>query len=936
MDYSATINLPKTDFPMRASLPQNEPKMIEFWDDMNIYKEIRRCRKGAAQFILHDGPPYSNGSIHLGQTLNKILKDIVVKYKTSAGFDSPFIPGWDTHGLPNELATIKKHKLNPRKVDPVELREKCAEHALHYLEVQKGQFRRLGIFGEWEKPYITLMPEYEANIIRVFGEMAKKGMVYRGLKPVHWCPTCVTALAEAEIEYQDKKSNSIYVKFPIKDRPAELFPEFTGNISVLIWTTTPWTLPANVAIALNPDADYSLMVVGDEGMIVAKCLADSIAKANDLDVYTLIGSMKGCELKGVNASHPFLDRDSVLIDAPYVELDDPETAGTGCVHTAPGHGREDFESGQRYSLPVLVPVDEHGILTSLAGPFAGVYYKDANDMIINALNESQLLLKSSVKEHSYPHCWRCHGPVIFRATKQWFLSVDSQGLRDKALKEIDKTRWIPEWGHDRIKNMVLGRPDWCLSRQRIWGTPIPAFYCDSCDEVLFNEDTIGAVEKLFAKEGSDSWYKKSAREILPSGYKCPHCKGTDFTKEKDIFDVWFDSSVSHEAVMGTRSGLTWPADMYLEGSDQHRGWFQVSLLTGTAVREQAPFRSVLTHGWVLDGHGNAMHKSLGNVIDPADMVKKYGAEILRLFIASVDYTADMRFSDEALLQISEVYKKIRNSCRFLLGNLYDFNPEKNSVKRNELLDIDRWIITRKDNLLAKMKESYEEYQFHVVYYYLQSFCSTELSAMYMDVVKDRLYTSAPNSLARRSAQTAMYEVLYDLIIAMSPILSFTSEEIWRNFFAEKTGKKSVFTALWPQQREKIFNELDEEKWNLYNKLRSDIYVVLEEMRKDKVIKQSLEAAVSLYLSKEYFDMIAKDRDYLKSFLIVSQLNLYPFENKPADAHVSAVEGIVYSVASALGEKCVRCWNYFTEDSESLQEALCKRCGDALNVMAANK
>ncbi len=931
MDYSATINLPKTDFPMRAGLPQNEPKILDFWKKSDIYNEIRKSRAGRKKYILHDGPPYSNGSIHLGQSLNKILKDIAVKYRSAVGFDSPYVPGWDTHGLPNELATIKKHKLNPRTVDPVELRKKCAEHALHFLDVQREQFIRLGVFAEWDNPYRTLDASYEAAIVRTFGEMAAKGMVYRGLKPVHWCPVCETALAEAEIEYKNKKSCSVYVKFPVETRPSSLFPEYKGDLYFLIWTTTPWTLPGNVAIALNASADYTVFETGGEGYIVARSIAAEIASSIGVaeGEYKLTGSMKGSELENMAARHPMFSRDSLIINAPYVVLDDLEAAGTGCVHTAPGHGREDYESGMKYNLPILVPVDDKGCLTEEAGRFAGLYYADANEKIIEFLRDGNLLVHSTAKEHSYPHCWRCRGPVIFRATKQWFVAIDVDSFREKSLKAIDGTNFIPQWGHSRIYNMVESRPDWCISRQRVWGTPIPAVFCDDCGEVLFSSEVTDAVAALFEKQGSDSWYKKDIKEILPENFECSKCHGKSFTKEMDIFDVWFESGVSHEAVMGRRDYLNWPADLYLEGSDQHRGWFQVSLLTAMATRGLAPFKTVLTHGWVLDGKGNAMHKSLGNVIDPLDMIGKYGAEILRLFVSSVDYTADMRFSDEALVQISEVYKKIRNSCRFLIGNLFDFSPAENSMKREELLDIDRWILHRKNMLIQKMREAYEDCQFHVVYYYLQNFCATDLSAVYMDVVKDRLYTCAPDSRERRSAQMAMYETLRDLVITMSPVLSFTSEEIWQNFFVPREDIKSVFIALWPETESSSFSSEDEEKWSFYMSLRDEVYVMLEELRKEKHIKQSLEAGVKLFVLPQHYEMLLSDIEHLRSFFIVSQFTVKPLAEKNAAAKQSSIEGIFMEVGHAAGEKCCRCWNYFDEDSRDESVALCCRCNRAL-------
>lgn len=927
MDYSSTINLPKTDFAMRANLPQNEPKILDFWKNEDIYGQLRRQKKGSEKYILHDGPPYSNGAIHLGQTLNKILKDIAVKFKTLRGFDAPYIPGWDTHGLPNELATIKKHKLNPRTVDPVELREKCAEHALHFLDVQREQFIRLGVLGDWDRPYRTLDKSYEAAIAETFGKMAEKGMIYRGLRPVHWCPKCETALAEAEIEYKNKISDSIYVKFPFEDSKG-LFPEWKGgNLFILIWTTTPWTLPGNVAIALNKDADFCIVKNGDEGYVMAKSLAEVVAQAAGLPECEVIGSVKGSCLEGESARHPFFDRESKIVLAPYVVLDDPDSAGTGCVHTAPGHGRDDFETGKRYNLPILVPVDGRGRLTEEAGPFASLPYYEANKVIVEYLRKTGALLFAGVKEHSYPHCWRCHGPVIFRSTSQWFVSIDADGLREKALKAIDEITWLPSWGHDRIYNMVQGRPDWCISRQRVWGVPIPAVFCNSCGEAIYTPEVVNSAAKLYAEEGSDAWYKKSAEEILPSEFKCPKCGSKSFSKEKDIFDVWFESGVSHAAVMAKREELEWPADLYLEGGDQHRGWFQVSLLSAVASRGEAPFKAALTHGWVLDGKGNTMHKSLGNVIDPMDFVKKFGAEILRLFVSSVDYTADMRFSDEALAQIAEVYKKIRNSCRFLIGNLYDFSVDK-SVERKKLLPEDKWILQKKNELISKMREAYENYQFHVVYYYLQSFCASELSAVYMDVVKDRLYTCGPDSLKRRSAQTAMYEVLRDMVAAMSPVLSFTAEEIWQKFFTDKENVKSVFMVDFPESSEIFLSEEEQSDWEFFEKLRNVLYLQLEELRKNKIIKQSLEARADVYAKDAAYDLLLKYSESIKAYFIVSQLEIHPICEKPENL-VEVLPGVFVTASKARGEKCLRCWNYF--EPANGQE-ICPRCEEAIAAL----
>jgi isoleucyl-tRNA synthetase len=927
LDYGNTLNLPKTGFPMKADLPRNEPRIIEFWQNGKIYEKLKKKRAGHEKFILHDGPPYSNGPIHMGQALNKILKDITVKYKSIRGFDAPYVPGWDTHGLPNEIQAIKKYKLNRREIDPVDLREKCAESALHFMKVQADQFVRLGVQGEFDHPYVTLDHSYEAAIVRVFSQMARKGHVYRGLKPIHWCPVCETALAEAEIEYKDKRSPSIFVKFPMKEDLKKFFPSWEGPLFVLIWTTTPWTLPGNTAVALNPGASYVLIEVNREGLIMAEALLESVASATKMGEYRIIGKLKGTDLEGYHACHPFLSRDSLIINQDYVTLD-AETGGTGCVHTAPGHGHDDFEAGLKYNLPVLVPVDDRGFLTEEAGPFKGMKYDDSNARIVLHLKNEGYLLHEEVKEHSYPHCWRCRGPVIFRATKQWFVAIDVENLRERALEAINETRWIPPWGQERIYNMVNTRPDWCISRQRIWGTPIPAFYCESCKEPLFTAEVLEHVEKVFQSEGADAWFKKNARELLPEDYECPHCHGRQFFKEMDIFDVWFESGVSHEAVCALRENLRWPADLYLEGSDQHRGWFQLSLLPAVATRGKAPFKAVLTHGWVLDEKGHTMHKSLGNVIDPQDMVAKYGADILRLFFASVDYTSDMRIYHDAIMQVAEVYKKIRNTCRFMLGNLCDFDPEADWVNDGELLEVDRWILDAKSRLLGKIDQAYDDYQFYVVFHLLNNFCTHELSSIYLDMMKDRLYVSPKKSLLRRSGQRALYEVLKDMTIAMYPILSFTSEEIWQNYFKEREKEESVQLVEWKKKKTDYLSKSEEEKWGLYGALRDSVYGVIEQLRKEGTIKQALEAAVEIYPEDSLYEQCLKDAETLKRFFIVSHLSIH----RHGEALASGAEPIAHprkisiKVIKARGDKCARCWNY--EEGMPKDEKytdLCERC-----------
>lgn len=935
MDYSKTLNLPQTSFPMKADLPNNEPNILKFWEDHSIYAKLRKNRLGKEKFILHDGPPYSNGPIHMGQALNKVLKDIAIKYRSSRGFDAPYVPGWDTHGLPNEIQAIKDYKLNRKEINPIELRKKCGESALHFLDIQKKQFMRLGVQGDWAHPYITLDHTYEAAIIRIFGLMARKGLIFRGLKPVYWCPVCETALAEAEIEYKDKRSPSIFVKFPLKDDISRLFPGWNGETYVLIWTTTPWTLPGNAAIALNPGASYALVNINKDGYIIAKELLDYVVSATGIGEYRIVGCVKGKELEGLHARHPFLERDSLVINEDYVVLD-TESGGTGCVHTAPGHGQDDFEAGLKYSLPVFVPVDDRGYLTKDAGPFEGIYYEEANEKIIEHLGKSGHLHFRGTKEHSYPHCWRCRGPIIFRATKQWFVALDVDRLREKALDSINETKWIPSWGQERIYNMVKTRPDWCISRQRIWGVPIPTFYCETCHEAIFIPETIDHIEKIFLKEGADAWFIKDAGQLLPENFECPHCKGIEFTKEKDIFDVWFESGVSHEAVCALRESLQWPADLYLEGSDQHRGWFQLSLLPAIATRGRAPFRAVLTHGWILDEKGHTMHKSLGNAIDPMDLIKKYGADILRLFFASVDYTSDIRIYHESVMQVAEVYKKIRNTCRFMLGNLYDFDPSKERVKDSDLEEFDMWILDQKNALLKKVNEAYLDYQFHMVYYHLHNFCTIQLSSLYLDVLKDRLYVSAPESTHRRAAQGTLYEILKDITIAMYPVLSFTAEELWQNLFKSKENIESVQLAEWPKSAKKYLSDELEQKWNFYASLREHIYILIENLRKQKIIRQSLEARIDLYPDESNYAIISKDAGMLKRLFIVSQLVIHNPGGTPPENAVPLEPGSSIKMAGspAVGMKCPRCWNYeekINEDSE--YPDICERCNKVMREMS---
>lgn len=772
MDYNHTLNLPRTDFPMKADLPQREPEIQQEWEEKNLYRQIQARAKAAGRpkFVLHDGPPYANGHIHIGTALNKVLKDIVVRFKTMEGYYTPYVPGWDTHGLPIEQQVIKETKLNRAELSVVDFRKRCEEYAVKYFQIQREEFKRLGVGGYWEEPYLTLRPEYEAKQIEVFGEMAQKGFIYKGLKPVYWCSACETALAEAEIEYADKTSQSIYVKFKVKDGKG-VIPE--ENTFVVIWTTTPWTLPANLAITLNPDFVYILMEVSGEKYLVARDLADQFAAATGLGEYRIVREIDGSALEGVKTEHPFMGWDSPLILGDHVTLDQ----GTGCVHTAPGHGAEDYQIGLKYGLPAFAPVTPEGRFAAEAGKYAGLKLTEGNRIIIDDLKESRHLLGVSDIVHQYPHCWRCKQPVIFRATEQWFASVE--GFRREALAAIKTVQWIPDWGEGRISNMVADRNDWCISRQRTWGVPIPILYCDDCGQEIINKEVIAKVAATFAAEGSNSWWARKATDFLPPGMTCVKCGGRKFHQETDIMDVWFDSGSSHVAVLETNPELAWPADLYLEGSDQHRGWFQSSLLTGVAARGAAPFRAVLTHGYVVDAEGRKMSKSLGNVIVPETVIKEFGVDILRLWVASSDYQADIRISKEILKQLAEVYRRIRNTCRFLLGNLSDFDPERDRVPYEQLTELDQWALLQLEKLVRKVTEAYRNYEFHIQHHAIHNFCTVELSSLYLDIIKDRLYTSPSDSSGRRAAQTVLREILVKLAKLIAPVLCHTAEEIWR-------------------------------------------------------------------------------------------------------------------------------------------------------------
>ena len=916
VDYNSTMNLPKTDFPMRGNLPQKEPEMIKRWQDQKLYQKLMEKNEGLPLYVLHDGPPYANGDIHMGTALNKVLKDIIIKYKNMSGYKAPYIPGWDTHGLPIELKAMKKVGVENIN-SALDLRKVCKEFALHYVDVQRSEFIRLGSIGDYDHPYLTLQPKHEAEQIRIFGEMAKKDFIYKGLKPVYWCPECKTALAEAEIEYAEDPCNSIYVKFKVEDDGGKLAALNTelDKTYFVIWTTTTWTLPGNLAICLGPEYEYVAVHANGEYYIMAKELVESAMKAAKITEYTVSeASLKGKELEYIKYRHPFIDRVSPIIVGDHVTLE----SGTGCVHTAPGHGVEDFEVCVNHypEIPIIVPVDGDGRLTEEAGEFCGLTTNDANKAILTKLTELNALFAVEKIIHQYPHCWRCKSPIIFRATEQWFCSID--GFKEDACKAIDTVQWIPEWGGDRIKGMVMDRSDWCISRQRTWGVPIPIFYCKHCGKPIINEDSINAIANLYEKEGSDAWYKYEANEILPEGFKC-ECGCTEFTKEMDIMDVWFDSGVSHAAVCNEEHGLRWPADLYLEGADQYRGWFQSSLLTSVAAKGRAPYKAVCTHGWVVDGEGKAMHKSLGNGMSPDEVTDKYGADILRTWVASSDYHADIRISQDILKQLSDAYRKIRNTARFILSNLGDFNPDTDSVSVEKLDGIDKWAMARMDEIIEKCKAAYDKFDFHIVYSTMRDFCTIDLSNFYLDILKDRLYVEKADSESRRAAQTVIYNILRTMTLYLAPVISFTAEEIWGYMpRSEKDDAESVFFNKLPEKSGVSADEEFMEKWEKIDELRDIVNKALEEARGQKLIGKSLEAKVTLNCGRDWYDFAKSVENDLVSAFIVSAV----------DVEKSEFDGVNVKVEVAPGEKCERCWTHSDTVGKCAEHpTLCARCAE---------
>lgn len=909
MDYTETLNLPKTDYPMRAGLPQREPEYLQKCADDMLYEKILEKNADKPSYILHDGPPYANGDIHLGHALNKILKDFIIRYKNMSGFRAPLVHGWDTHGLPIELQAIKKVGIDRSKVGVLDFRKQCKEFALSYVDNQRKQFKRLGVLGDFDNPYLTVNKDFEAKQIEVFGEMAKKGYIYKGLKPVYWCPHDETALAEAEIEYADSKCTSIYVKFAVKDDKG-LF-EGLENVFFVIWTTTPWTLPGNTAICLNPDFDYVLVKVKDEYLIVADELCENVMQAAGYENYEKIKTFTGKQLEYIECRNPLFDRKSLVILGDHVTLE----TGSGCVHTAPGYGMEDYQVSLKYKdVDIIVAVDSKGVMTKEAGQFKGLFYEKSNSVIVDTLKQSGALIASEEMVHSYPHCWRCKNPVIFRATEQWFCSIDK--FREQAIEAVRGVNWKPEWGKERLISMIRDRNDWCISRQRIWGVPIPIFYCAECGKPIINDESIKIVSDLFRKEGSDAWWKYSADEILAGKLKC-ECGCGQFTKETDIMDVWFDSGSSSQAVLRQRDGLSFPADTYLEGVDQFRGWFQSSLLISVAVTGIAPYKNVYAHGFTIDGEGKKMSKSLGNTISPIDVVNQYGADILRLWVSATEYTTDLSLSQDILKQLSEIYRKIRNTARFILGNIADFDPTTDRVEYSKLSKTDKWALYKLNELIDKVTQSFEKCEFHTIFHAIHNFCVIDMSNIYLDIIKDTLYVEDKNCPARRAAQTTIYTILNVLTRMLAPILFFTSDEIWQQLkHSSDQNSQNVMLNDFPESKKEWNNTEISEEFEKILSVRDEVKKNLEQARVSKVIGASLEAKITLTVCKDDFDFFNERKDLLKFLFIVSQLDIY------------SGECLEVKVEKASGGKCERCWSYSdTVGKNTDTPTLCSRCSD---------
>ena len=917
MEFKDTLLMPKTEFPMRGNLPKREPEVQTNWEEKDIYKLVQERTKDLPKFILHDGPPYANGNIHIGHAMNKILKDFIVRFKSMNGYNAPYVPGWDTHGLPIETALTKNKKVNRKEMSIAEFRKLCEEYAYTQIDQQRSQFKRLGVRGDWENPYITLKPEYEAEQIKVFGDMAKKGYIYKGLKPVYWSPSSESALAEAEIEYHDKKSASIFVAFDVKDGKGVV----EEGVKFIIWTTTPWTIPANLGIAVHPRLDYVIVNVEGTKYIVAETLLPSVKDTLGWEDAKVEKTVKGAELEYVVTKHPLYDRDSLVILGEHVTTD----AGTGCVHTAPGHGEDDFIVGQKYNLGVLCPVDGKGHMTSEAPGFEGLFYDKANKEITDKLDEVGALLKLDFITHSYPHDWRTKKPTIFRATDQWFASVDQ--IREELLEQVKETKWVPAWGETRLFNMIRDRGDWCISRQRAWGVPIPVFYAEN-GEAIITDETIKHVSELFRKYGSTVWFEREAKDLLPEGFTHEGSPNGVFTKETDIMDVWFDSGSSHQSVLAAREDLERPADLYLEGSDQYRGWFNSSLITAVAVTGKAPYKAVLSHGFTLDGEGRKMSKSLGNTIDPLKVINQMGADILRLWVSSVDYQADVRVSDNILKQVSEVYRKIRNTFRFLLGNLSGFNVEQDAVAYENLREVDQYMLIKLNALVDQVKQSYDNYQFADIYNGINNFCTQDLSSFYLDYAKDILYCDAENSEGRRAIQTVLHECLTKLVKLIAPILPHTADEVWS--FIDHADALSVQLTDMPVVENYANSETVKAKWDQFMNVRDEVLKALEEARNAKVIGKSLNAKVALYVNEETKELLEGIEESLEQLFIVSAVEIAgTIYDAPAEA--VKLENAAILVTKAEGETCERCWNISVEVGQNEKHpTLCERCATVVD------
>ncbi|MTN44773.1 isoleucine--tRNA ligase [Turicibacter sanguinis] len=911
MELKETLLMPKTDFPMRGNLPNREPQIEQSWYDEKLYEKVLEKNQDKTPFVLHDGPPYANGNIHMGHALNKILKDFVVRFKNMDGYYAPYIPGWDTHGLPIEQALTNNKKVNRKEKTVAEFRELCKEYALEQVEGQKTQFKRLGVLGDWDNPYITLQKEYEAQQILVFGKMVKEGLIYKGLKPIYWSPSSETALAEAEIEYHDKKSPSIYVAFKVQDGKGIL----AGDEEFVIWTTTPWTIPANLGICVNADLEYVTVAVNDRKFIVAKELVESLSKELNWETYEILATYKGSDFEYMTAKHPLFDRESLLILGDHVTLD----AGTGLVHTAPGHGEDDFNAGRKYNLEVLCPVDYRGYMTKDAFEFEGMYYEDANKAVGQKLEEKGALLGLKFITHSYPHDWRTKKPIIFRATEQWFASIEA--LKGQMMEQIKEVNWLPAWGEVRLGNMIKDRADWCISRQRVWGVPIPVFYAED-GEAILDESVINHVANLFREKGSNIWFELEAEELLPAGFTHPGSPNGKFRKETDIMDVWFDSGSSHHSVLVER-GLPYPADLYLEGSDQYRGWFNSSLSTGVAMTGRAPYKTVVSHGFVLDGQGRKMSKSIGNVIDPLKLIKIYGADIVRLWVASVDYQADVRISEDLIKQVAESYRKMRNTFRFLLGNLFDFNPETDLVAYEDLNEVDQFMMIRLNELTKELKSAYEEYRFDDVFKTVNNYISNDLSAFYLDFTKDILYIEKADSQARRSIQTILYHHVYDMCRLLAPVIPHTADEVYS--YIPGHTEISVYLTDMPVVKEYANAAEVTTKWSQFLSLRHDVLKALEEARNQKVIGKSLTASLHLYPNAETKALLNSLQADLKQIFIVSECVLEEGE-APEDA--LQFDGLAVVVKAAEGHTCDRCWLVVPAANE---QGICPRCAEVIEA-----